>query len=298
MIILKFGKLKRTLTALCVSCIILASFAGSTTVSAKVNTKLTASNVSAERGNTVSVAIALNGNPGIWGIKFKVAYDHSALTLSSVKNGNIFTNDDVTLPESLDKEQFVYYACSNELKNITTNGTVVTLKFKVSENAAYSKYPITVSLTQAVNVSGKEVNVDTQDSTITVVKCIHNKVWRTTIAAGCETEGTETEVCSKCGEIFSTRSLKATGHQNTEVKNKVAATITAEGYTGDTYCKDCGELLSKGDKIAKLTDKTDKPTDIKENNPAFNNTIIFIIVGLCTCSLAAFIIIKRRRKCQ
>jgi len=264
MIITKVGKLKRMLTELCVSCILLTYFVGSMTVSAKSVVKLTASTVSAERENIVSVAISLNNNPGIWGIKLKVGYDHSALTLSSVSNGNIFTDDEVTLPETLTKEQFVYYACSDELKDITANGTVVTLKFKVSENAVFTTYPITVSLTQAVNVSGKNVNMDTQNGAITVVNCVHNKIWRTTKAAGCETEGTETEVCSKCGETFSTKSIKATGHQNTEVKNKVEATVTAEGYTGDTYCKDCGKLLSKGSTIAKLPDnnnvtKPDKP---------------------------------------
>lgn len=261
MVIFKVGKLKRILTALCVSCILLTCFVGSMTVSAKGMAKLTASTVSAERGSIVSVAIALNDNPGIWGIKFKVGYDHSALTLASVSNGNIFTDDDVTLPETLNKEQFVYYACSDELKNITTNGTVVTLKFRVSENAALSSYPITVSLTQAVNVSGKNVNMDTQNGTIDVVECVHNKVWRITKAAGCTTEGTKTEVCSKCGETFSTRSINATGHQNTEVKNRVEATVTAEGYTGDNHCKDCGELLSRGSTIAKLTggNNTTKP---------------------------------------
>lgn len=273
MVIIKVGKLKRTLTALCVSFILLTCFVGSMTVTAKNITKLTASTVSAERGSLVSVAIALNGNPGIWGIKFKVGYDHSALTLSSVSNGNVFANDDVTLPEALAKEQFVYYACSDELKDITANGTVVTLKFKVSENAAFSTYPITVSLTQAINVDRKNVNMDIQNGAITVVKCVHNKVWRTTKAPGCETEGTETEVCSKCGEISSTRSVKANGHQNTEVKNNVAATISAEGYTGDTYCKDCGKVLSKGNVIAKLSDKNDitKPNQTKTSTQTTPN---------------------------
>ncbi len=35
-------------------------------------------------------------------------------------------------------------------------------------------------------------------------------------------------------------------HTNTELKNVKAATCKAEGYSGDTYCKDCGKLLSSG----------------------------------------------------
>ncbi len=286
---MKIGKLKRTLAALCVSCILLACFAANFTVSAKSSTILLASTVSAERGSIVSVTIALNGNPGVWGIKFKVEYDHSALTLASVTNGSIFADGDVTLPETLTKEQFVYVACSDELKDITTNGTVVTLKFKVSENAAYSTYPVTVSLTQAVNLARKDVNMDTENGTITVVKCIHEKVWRTTKAPGCETEGTETEVCSKCEETFSTRSLKATGHLNTEVKNKVAATKTAEGYTGDTYCKDCGELLSKGNAIAKLSDETASPSIVQGNEAVFDKTTNEQLVFVSNADFNTFI---------
>lgn len=267
MVITKVGKLKGTLVALCVFSILFTCFAGSMTVSAQSNTKLTASTISAERGSVVSVTVALNGNPGIWGVKLKVGYDQSALTLSSISNGNIFTDGDVTLPQTLTKQPFVYYACSNELKNIKTNGTLVTLKFKVSKTAAFSKYPITVSLAQAINIAGKNVSMDTQNGNVTVVKCVHNKVWSTTKAAGCETGGTEKEICSKCREVFSTRKLKATGHKNTAVKNKVAATNNAEGYTGDTYCKDCGELLSKGKVIKKLSDKTVNPNG-NANNPA------------------------------
>lgn len=35
-------------------------------------------------------------------------------------------------------------------------------------------------------------------------------------------------------------------HENTELRNMVAATCLQKGYSGDTYCLDCGELLVKG----------------------------------------------------
>ena len=41
-----------------------------------------------------------------------------------------------------------------------------------------------------------------------------------------------------------------TTHINTEIKNKVEATCTEEGYTGDTYCSDCGTLIKEGTIIA------------------------------------------------
>ncbi|MCM1305562.1 MAG: hypothetical protein NC306_15895, partial [Butyrivibrio sp.] len=35
-------------------------------------------------------------------------------------------------------------------------------------------------------------------------------------------------------------------HENTELRNVVTATCQKKGYSGDTYCLDCGELLAKG----------------------------------------------------
>ena len=40
-------------------------------------------------------------------------------------------------------------------------------------------------------------------------------------------------------------------HKNTEVRNAKEATFDEEGYTGDTYCKDCGEKIASGEKISK-----------------------------------------------
>ena len=40
-------------------------------------------------------------------------------------------------------------------------------------------------------------------------------------------------------------------HKNTEIINKKDATCSVEGYTGDTYCKDCGEKLASGTTIEK-----------------------------------------------
>ena len=41
-------------------------------------------------------------------------------------------------------------------------------------------------------------------------------------------------------------------HSNTEVRNKKDATTSAKGYTGDTYCKNCGKLISSGSSIPKI----------------------------------------------
>ena len=60
-----------------------------------------------------------------------------------------------------------------------------------------------------------------------------------------QTEGKKGFVCKVCGDE-KREVLPKTDHQHTEIRNKEEATCTEGGYTGDTYCTDCGEKLSSG----------------------------------------------------
>lgn len=72
-----------------------------------------------------------------------------------------------------------------------------------------------------------------------------------TTAATCSGKGTKTYTCVIC-QTTKTEVIPATGkHKNTEVRNVKEATCAQEGYTGDTYCEDCGTLLSTGNSIPK-----------------------------------------------
>ena len=43
--------------------------------------------------------------------------------------------------------------------------------------------------------------------------------------------------------------VRLCAHENTEIRDAVAATCTEDGYTGDTYCLDCGEKIAVGEVI-------------------------------------------------
>ena len=77
-----------------------------------------------------------------------------------------------------------------------------------------------------------------------------------TTPATCTEKGVKTYTCTSCGGT-KTNELPSTGHKQKEVRNKKAATCMQSGYTGDTYCKDCGKKLSSGKTIAKLAHKWD-----------------------------------------
>ena len=69
-----------------------------------------------------------------------------------------------------------------------------------------------------------------------------------TTAPTCTKPGVRTYTCSVC-KATRTETIKATGHLHTEIRNKKDASCTENGYTGDTYCKDCEELLKKGETV-------------------------------------------------
>lgn len=85
---------------------------------------------------------------------------------------------------------------------------------------------------------------------------------KVTKKATCTGDGLKVYTCKNCGETKE-ETLKATGHQHTEVRNEKKATCTEDGYSGDVYCKDCGELIKKGSATEKA-DHTWKLT--KEQN--------------------------------
>ncbi len=68
----------------------------------------------------------------------------------------------------------------------------------------------------------------------------------------CTTTGEKVFTCTVCGESR-TETILATGHQHTEIRNAKSATAEQDGYTGDTYCKDCNTKLSSGTVIKKLS---------------------------------------------
>ncbi|MCM1114700.1 MAG: hypothetical protein NC397_04305 [Clostridium sp.] len=75
-----------------------------------------------------------------------------------------------------------------------------------------------------------------------------------TVAPTCTTVGSKTITtsCTVCGNVIDTKTeeVPMTEHVAAdELANVKAATCTAEGYTGDVVCKDCGAVITKGETV-------------------------------------------------
>lgn len=220
--------------------------------------ELSGGNVDAENGKTVQYAVTLENNPGLWAVKFTASYDSEALKLTAVKAGDIFTEEEITPPQELTDTPYVFLGVKNALENTDKEGVVVTLEFEVDKDAQAKDYEVKLEVTQAINLEGQDISVAAKSGTVSVVPCIHEKEWQVT-NPGCETAGKKEYVCTKCGEVFESEELPATGHVDTEIRNQKEAGAEP-GYTGDTYCRTCGKLIQAGSVIPAVKE-TEKETE-------------------------------------
>lgn len=113
------------------------------TTAIPANALITVDNSVGKPGQTVDVEVSLSNNPGIASMRLNVGYDSNALTLVGVA-------DFGKLGRQLHADNYgqnPYTLCWNNslTADYTADGNVVTLKFKINDNAPEGDYPITVS---------------------------------------------------------------------------------------------------------------------------------------------------------
>ncbi len=101
-----------------------------------------------------------------------------------------------------------------------------------------------------------------------------------TIEPTCIKAGKKTFTCTICHKTKTEPVLKTDNHLNTEIRNQKVATCKEAGYTGDTYCSDCGAKISSGQSIAKTKNHkwddgkiTTEPTCTKKGKKTFTCSI-------------------------
>ena len=78
--------------------------------------------------------------------------------------------------------------------------------------------------------------------------------WTITKTATCFEDGSKYRVCTVC-EDKETVVIEKIAHKNSEVVEQKDATCLEDGYSGDTYCPDCNEIIEAGE-VLKATGHT------------------------------------------
>ena len=119
---------------------------------------------------TVALPVTLSDNQGINSIKLTLDFNRDALELISVENGEVFFElEDVNV-----SAENPIIMLTNELKDTTVDGMVVTLNFKVKEEASLGEYPVTLTYREVdvINVNSEEIPLKIINGKITVVDTI------------------------------------------------------------------------------------------------------------------------------
>lgn len=115
-------------------------------------------------GDTVDVALDISNNTGFANLGLEIDYDSSVLTLVEV-NENDAVGATLTTAQYIDTRP--YNLSWDSVSNVTHNGNLATLTFKIAHNATAGKYPIEVSYYKGRNgnyTDGISVNYDENEN--------------------------------------------------------------------------------------------------------------------------------------
>lgn len=169
---------------------------------------------------------------------------------SSPALGHAWDEGKITQEQSCDNPEITTYTCTRsnckKKKHVETKPALGHTwdEGKITKEATCSETGVkTYTCSRCGETKTEEIPKTKHDYEEHVVK-----------APTCTKKGVSYYVCKNCGLTTSRRQTPATGHIHTEVRNQKDATYKEDGYTGDTYCKDCGKKLETGTVIPKLVE--------------------------------------------
>ena len=135
--------------------------------------QITVDSVTAHAGDEISVKVYVKNNPGFMYMKVRMYYDPSVLEFLGAENGTVSTDAFEIGAKTGDlMEAFIW----NTSSDATGDGLLVTLKFKVAENAEVGEYSIKANPVEAYNYNEDEVTFVGVSSSINVVDFIYGDV--------------------------------------------------------------------------------------------------------------------------
>lgn len=196
--------------------------------------------------DSIEVPVRIVNNKGLLGVTITIAYDHT-LTLTDVKAGTAFSSLIMTKPGDLSEKRIKILWDGIEAD--ATNGVIAVLTFKKPLKSG--TYPIEVSYEKGDIIDGnlQVVEVEMNNGSIMLMGasdeenlCANNG------HKGGKATCVKKAICSVCGKEYG--EVDSSRHEGqTEIRNAKTETCEESGYTGDTYCKECGKIIKSGTKI-------------------------------------------------
>ena len=124
-------------------------------------------------GDTVSVPITVENNPGIVALRVFVTYDAEVLRLTDIQDGTVFPAGKNTFNDNLQANpNTMLWMDGTSTTNYTASGTLATLTFTILESAKDGISPIAVTYdsSSTFNVDLTDVTFNIQNGSVTVAK--------------------------------------------------------------------------------------------------------------------------------
>lgn len=211
------------------------------------------SNVSAAAGDTVTINIDISNNPGIMGMMFRITYDSNSLQYSSYQKGYLSS---YTVKDHSDKGYISFV--NVESKDVSTDGTIISIIFKVTDNATAGKHIITLAnsndkygtkLHNSFSNSKEKFIVPTVSAgSVTIAETCKNSGhkygdWTVVRNAGCTATGLKQRTCTRCQNIEED-TIPITHDFEAEWTVDKAATPEEDGIMS-RHCTKCDAVTDK-----------------------------------------------------
>ena len=217
--------------------IVLLLGTGVVAVSAAGAGTLSATNASGYRGDTVTVNVNLNSNPGLISMKFQVSYS-SNLTLVSVSNSGLL-NGWTTPAPTISSPYTLRWADSLATTNSTATGKLVTLTFKIADNATIGTETVSIVFNESRDCNGGKNTFSNTSATITV-KCNHSY--------GTWSKASDTQHSRTCSVCQNVEKANHTWNSGSITKQPTCKETGVKTFT----CTTCN--ATKAESIAKTND--------------------------------------------
>lgn len=231
-------------------CLCLALFSSFFTLSAAEINKgiITIGTTSANTGDEISIPIDISENPGIMATTISITYDSNSLEYIEFLKGTVLK--DYTVADHPSKNMIRFVSC--ESANKRRNGTLITLRFKVKDNAewGFSKIDISYSKGDFCNWNLDKIMPTIVSGGIDIAfngaNCSHKDYseWKIISKPTCASEGVKERVCQKCRHVDNLK-IEKIGHEFPEEWTVEKAATRDEPGTMVRYCISCNVFVDR-----------------------------------------------------
>ncbi len=183
-----------------------------------------ADTVSASAGDTVSVPLRIQNNPGIAALSLQISYDASRLKLLGAEDGKILGSSVFLAGNDLTQIPYTLNWDDLSSENNTGNGIVAVLQFEVLAEEGDAEIAVTVNQRSTFNVDLEEVAFAAVNGKVRIGA-------ETTSAPVVTTVETSTETTAVTSASVTTVSESSTVTSATTTKQTTVTTTTTEAVT-------------------------------------------------------------------